>query len=124
MPLEALLAALYLDAGIDTVRAFVLRRIVEPVTPQLTAAADHGPMVDFKSALQELAQARRLPQPRYMIVRERGPEHSKVFTVEVRVGHEHISQGEGFTKKSAAQKAAREIYHQLLREAGTAPEAV
>jgi hypothetical protein len=64
---------------------------------------------DYKSALNEFAQARRLP-PRYVIVRERGPEHSKTFTVEARVGREWAGQAEGNTKKSATQKAARDVY--------------
>ena len=72
---------------------------------------------NFKSALQELAQARKLPPPRYTQVRERGPDHSKTFTLEVRVGPEWTAQADGRTKKVAAQRAAREIYEQLLRAA-------
>jgi ribonuclease-3 len=64
--------------------------------------------MDFRSALQELTQARKLPPPRYSMVAERGPEHSKTFTIEVRVGR--------FTKKSAAQKAARQVYEQLAAQ--------
>jgi ribonuclease-3 len=55
-----------------------------------------------------------LPQPRYAIVRERGPEHSKTFTVEVRAGKEWTGQAEGRTKKIAAQRAARAVYERLL----------
>ena len=56
---------------------------------------------------------RRFPPPRYVIVRERGPEHSKTFTVEARVGREWVGQAEGNSKKSAAQKAARDVYERL-----------
>jgi ribonuclease-3 len=73
-----------------------------------------APIVDFKSALQELAQARKLPQPRYVIVKERGPEHSKTFTIEARVGRDWIGQAEGLSKKSAAQNAAREVLSKLM----------
>src|SRR5207248_165084 len=73
-------------------------------------------ITNFKSALQELAQSRKLPQPRYTMVRERGPEHSKVFTVEVRVGKDWIGQAEGRTKKIAAQRAARGVYKRLREE--------
>ena len=76
------------------------------------AAYRHG-ITNFKSALQELAQSRKLPQPRYSVVRERGPEHSKTFTVEVRVGKEWSSQAEGGTKKVASQRAARDVYERL-----------
>jgi ribonuclease-3 len=54
-----------------------------------------------------------LPPPRYVIVRERGPEHSKTFTVEVRVGKDAIAQAEGRTKKIASQRAARNMYDKL-----------
>jgi ribonuclease-3 len=85
--------------------------------PELLEGESLGaPIVDFKSALQELAQARRLPQPRYVMVKERGPEHSKTFTIEVRVGSEWTGQAEGLSKKSAAQNAAREVLHRIMQE--------
>ena len=113
--LEALIAALYLDGGIDAARGFVQRFVVAPGVAAAGSSAEQLPraITDFKSALQELAQARRLPPPRYVILRERGPEHSKTFTIEVRVGREWVGQAEGGTKKSAAQKAAREVYERL-----------
>jgi len=120
--LEALIAAIYLDGGMHAAREFV-SRCVAPVE-----TADDGSeggqlqqeLRDYKSALQEFAQARRLPTPRYVIVRERGPEHSKTFTVEARVGREWVGQAEGHTKKSAAQKAARAVYERLI--VGAQPE--
>jgi ribonuclease-3 len=54
-----------------------------------------------------------LPQPRYSIIRERGPEHSKTFTVEVRVGANWTAEAEGRTKKIAAQRAARGVYERM-----------
>ncbi len=119
--LEALIAAIYLDGGMESARDFIKRFVVEPGVSTAGDADESlsGSLTDYKSALQELAQARRLPQPRYVIVRERGPEHSKTFTVEVRVGREWAGQAEGYTKKSAAQKAAREVYERLV--AGTEP---
>lgn len=115
--IEALIAALYLDGGMAAARAFVERFLLpeesnaEKLEEQVSTGA-----VDFRSALQELAQARRLPSPRYTIVSERGPEHSKLFTVEVRVGREWSVQAEGVTKKSAAQQAARGAYEKLQQE--------
>lgn len=113
--LEALIAALYLDGGLNQTRAFVQEHVIADADGALEHLEEGLPeqMVDFKSALQELAQARKLPQPRYSIVKERGPEHSKTFTIEVRVGKDLSSQAEGLTKKSAAQKAAREVYERL-----------
>ena len=61
-------------------------------------------MADYKSALQEMAQALKLPPPRYFIVGEEGPEHSKTFTVEVRVGKDWAGQAQGLRKKRRARK--------------------
>jgi ribonuclease-3 len=113
--LEALIAAVYLDGGMDAARAFVSQFVMAQGNgePELGNGDLPDEVVDFKSALQELAQSRKLPQPRYTIVKERGPEHSKIFTVEVRIGKEITSQADGSTKKSAAQQAARDIYEKL-----------
>ena len=114
--LEALIAAIYLDGGVDAVRAFVAENVLDaPFAGDVAAGTDIQPAItNFKSALQELAQARKLPQPRYTIVREKGPEHSKTFTVEVRVSKEWTGQADGGTKKVAAQRAARGVYERLL----------
>jgi len=71
-------------------------------------------VTDYKSALQETAQSMKLPPPRYVIVKETGPEHAKTFTVEVRIGKEMSSQADGCSKKSAGQKAAQQVLEQLL----------
>ncbi len=106
---EALIAALYLDGGIEPARRFILQHIIGEAEPAVEARlAD-----DYKSALQELAQSLKLPQPRYTIVDEHGPEHAKTFIVEARVGPNWVSRAEGMSKKSAGQKAAQEILRQL-----------
>jgi ribonuclease-3 len=116
--LEAIMAAMYLDGGLETVRAFVRNHVLDaPLSSDEDAGTDIQPAItNFKSALQELAVSRKLPQPRYAIVRERGPEHSKVFTVEARVGKEWTGQADGRTKKIAAQRAARGVYERLLQQ--------
>ena len=112
--LEALIAAMYLEGGIEAARRFVAEHVLE--APEGEEGVGALPDIqDFKSALQELAQSRKLPQPSYAIIRERGPEHSKTFTVEARVGKEWSGKAEGRTKKTAAQKAARQVYEQLLQ---------
>lgn len=113
--LEALLAAMYLDGGIEPVRRFVTAHVLDATFPGDEADdTDILPAItNFKSALQELAQSRKLPQPRYAIVKERGPEHAKTFTVEVRVGKDWTAQAEGRTKKIAAQRAARGVYERM-----------
>jgi ribonuclease-3 len=115
---EALIAALYLDGGMGPVRCFVTEQVFDSpadVEQPLDTAAQ-AEISNFKSALQELAQSRKLPQPRYTIVREKGPEHSKTFTVEVKVGKDWNGQADGATKKVAAQRAARVVYERLLHQ--------
>lgn len=117
--LEAVIAAIYQDGGIDPARTFVRTFVCDPAI----AASDSGedgarPVVDYKSALQELAQARKLPAPRYAIVKELGPEHAKTFTVEVRVGREWTGKAEGLSKKSAAQNAARDVLSRISEHPG------
>ena len=108
---EALIAALYLDAGLDTARAFIETSVLGSFQPPEDEIDDA--VSDHKSSLQEVAQALKLPPPRYVIVNEDGPEHSKTFTVEVRLGKEWVSQAQGMSKKSAGQKAAQQILQQL-----------
>jgi ribonuclease-3 len=110
---EALIAALYLDGGIAPARRFIVQHIIGEAEP----ASDGALAIDYKSALQELAQSMRLPQPRYAIVEEHGPEHAKTFLVEVRVGRDWVSRAEGLSKKSAGQKAAQEVLRQLAESA-------
>lgn len=107
---EAIIAALYLDGGVDAARRFIETSIVGDF--DLPENGGDG-VVDYKSALQEMAQALKLPQPRYVIVDEVGPEHAKTFTVEVRLGREWVSQAQGLSKKSAGQKAAQLVLQQL-----------
>src|SRR5581483_4573092 len=101
--LEAVIAALYLDGGMPAARAFVVQFLIGPSPGEQRLLEQNRTLklLDFKSALQELMQARRLPQPRYNVVREEGPEHAKVFTVEVRAGRDWADQAQGLSKKSA-----------------------
>lgn len=124
--LEALIAAIYLDGGMGPARQFIQRLVVAPGIAEVGMDGEPVPqnLTDYKSALQEFAQARRLPPPRYVIVRERGPEHAKTFTVEARVGREWVGQAEGNTKKSAAQRAARDVYERMQGLGGGRDRAV
>ncbi|HYG98906.1 MAG TPA: ribonuclease III [Terriglobales bacterium] len=118
--LEALLAALYLDSGIERVQKFILEVILEPELKRLDKQGRNGfPVTDYKSALQETAHTMAMPQPSYVLVKEEGPEHNKVFTVEVRLQSvkgaklEYVGAGEGPTKKKAEQDAARQAIEYL-----------
>jgi ribonuclease-3 len=84
-------------------------------------------VADHKSALQERTQSLGMHAPAYGTIAVEGPDHSKTFTVEVRVGDELRAQASGSSKKSASQKAARLLLHQLdelvAAEAKAAPPA-
>jgi len=121
--LEAVIAAIYLDAGPEPARNFVNAHVVDAPASDEAAELDAPTAVaDFKGALRELAPSRGLPEPHYALIRVHGPEHSRFFTVEVRVGKEWTAHAEGRTKKVAAQRAAREMYERLLRENAAGPE--
>ncbi len=120
--LEAVIAALYLDAGIEPAHRFIVECILEPELNHLRElGGGRLPIMDYKSALQEAAHSLGRPQPRYSVVHEQGPEHRKLFTVEVHIGGPNASPGftcraEGNSKKSAEQKAAQQAFERLKSE--------
>jgi len=115
--LEAVLAALYLDGGWPVARDFIVRAIVEPELARMNLETSAIPVMDFKSALQEALQARGGPQPIYALVKQEGPEHKKIFTVEVRLlapeVEQFVGRAQGATKKRAEQDAARQVLEHL-----------
>src|SRR5246500_5082435 len=112
--LEAVLAAIYLDGGLEVARNFVLRNVIAPELERMERGGGSLPVTDFKSALQEAVQSLGLPQPAYVLVEEAGPEHSKTFTVEARLhtkdkNGDFVGRAQGSTKKTAEQDAARQL---------------
>jgi ribonuclease III len=101
---EALIAAIYLDGGLDAARDFILRELGDAIEE---ARRPEYFGRDHKSALQEQLQALGRPLPIYRIAGEIGPDHRKLFHVEVVVGHDILAQGAGRTKKEAEQEAAK-----------------
>ncbi|MGE0815237.1 MAG: ribonuclease III [Vicinamibacterales bacterium] len=102
--LEAVIAAIYLDGGIERARAFIDRAW----RPLLRDVRETGGLDgDPKSALQERLQAAGRSLPAYRIARESGPDHDKRFQVDVVIDGEVVSSGTGRTKKAAEQQAAR-----------------
>ena len=96
---EALIAAIYLDGGIEPARYFVMRFVSE------SSPETHR---DYKTELQEIIQKNPEERVRYVVVDEQGPDHSKTFTVEVRLNSNVIGTGTGHSKKEAEQNASRE----------------
>ncbi|MBD5093842.1 MAG: ribonuclease III [Subdoligranulum sp.] len=98
---EALIAALYLDGGMDAARAFILPFVTGALTD---AAAEE----DYKTRLQEIVQQNPEERLRYVVTDESGPDHNKHFVVEVHLNSNCVGRGEGHSKKLAEQQAARE----------------
>lgn len=101
--LEAVIGALYLEHGMPGVLGFVDR--VFAVALDGVATGQSGR--DYKTLLQEDVQERLKLSPRYRVVAERGPDHEKVFEVEVSIGTEVMARSTGRSKKEAEQSAAR-----------------
>jgi ribonuclease-3 len=124
--LEAVIAALYLDGGLDAARVFIEKHIIEPTLPDLHLAMQggdtfSGAIGDHKSALQEHLQATGAGQPHYVLTDQSGPDHQKRFRVEVRIpdkmgGSRALAESEGNTKKQAQQDAARLAFQRLISE--------
>ncbi|MDP3386254.1 MAG: ribonuclease III [Eubacteriales bacterium] len=103
--LEALIASVYLDGGFENVKALFLPKFIEFIERAATGKIS----LDFKTRFQEVIQ-RDHPNSRirYQVYREEGPDHDKTFYVKLFLDHNMAGNGEGKSKKSAEQEAARE----------------
>jgi ribonuclease-3 len=109
---EALIAGIYLDGGLDAAAAFLLREMKEAID----AGAEPNFSRDYKSMLQERLQAMGHPLPEYRLSGESGPDHRKLFVIEVVVAGEVLGTASGRAKKEAEQDAARQALGALTRE--------
>lgn len=100
---EALVGALYLDAGYESASKFV-RSVIENFIDFKTIT---GTLDNYKSLLLEFAQAHRMEIPTYNVTSEKGPDHDKTFEIEVLVDQKPIAKGKGKSKKEAEQLAAQ-----------------
>jgi ribonuclease-3 len=110
---EALIAAVYLDGGLEAARGFVRRSLVEGA---IAYEAERQGHTDHKSALQEFLQSRGMAPGAYHVIAESGPDHQKTFRVEVRIAGQVSAIGMGRTKKEAEQSAAIAALIQLGAE--------
>jgi ribonuclease III len=108
---EALVGAIYLDAGLPAAREFVKRALLDRA---IEVEGSRLELPDHKSALQEFLQARGLPPARYAVVQEAGPDHRKTFWMRVDVPGLVNATGTGLNKKEAEQSAAAQAL-ELLR---------
>lgn len=113
--LEAVVAAIYLDGGLAAASGFLGRLFQTDV-----AGIDIGDLSfhDYKTSLQESAQSLGLPLPEYRIVDEYGPDHEKVFVIQVFWNGEAFAYGRGPSKREAQRKAAKEALKKLGQPAG------
>lgn len=113
--LEALFGALFLDAGFSQTLS-VIQALFKPFLSRIDLGEG---LKDYKSLLQEYTQERFKTRPRYFLTDESGPAHRKRFRVSLQINGEHMSVGEGKSKKEAEQRAARKTYLCLKEESRT-----
>jgi ribonuclease III len=106
---EAIVAAIYLDRGFAAARRFVERQVLHAIAHGAVATADEN----YKSKLLEYAQSHGLGVPRYLIIKEEGPDHDRTFTVDVLLRNERRGTGSGKNKKDAEQVAASQALNHL-----------
>ena len=107
---EALIAAIYLDSGIESAREFVLPFVIEMLEHE-----DSLSFKDYKTILQEIIQQNPEEKLVYKLVGEKGPDHDKRFVVEVLLNSNVIGKGQGRSKKTAEQMAAKEALELMGR---------
>ena len=100
---EAVIAAVFLDGGIEEAKRYVLSFIPDDLTPEMAHS-----LADYKTALQEIIQQNREEKVEYVLTSESGPDHNKTFEIEVRLNSNVIGRGKGKSKKQAEQNAAKE----------------
>ena len=107
---EAVIAAIYLDGGYEAAKKFVEKQIIAALRKGSVVTSDEN----YKSMLLEYAQSKGLGVPRYMIVKEEGPDHDRTFTVDVMLNDVRRGSGSGKNKKEAEQAAASQALEGLL----------
>ncbi len=106
---EALVGAVYLDGGLKAAQRFVQQHLLSCVDEII----DSDELRNYKSMLLEYAQSTSTSQPVYMVMSESGPDHKKIYTIEVSLNGKILGTGEGRSKKRAEQRAAREALEKL-----------
>jgi ribonuclease-3 len=108
---EAVIGAIYLDQGYPAVVTFLTKHLF----PNIDYIIQNKLFKDFKSSLQEQVQADGLNSPEYEVLEETGPDHSKLFTIGVKISGKVIASGQGHSKQEAQQAAAKASLEKLTR---------
>ncbi|MGE3977435.1 MAG: ribonuclease III [Nitrospira sp.] len=111
---EAIIAAVYLDGGLEASRNFTIEALTDELG-RIDVMQEKPGGDDYKTRFQEWCQKRYDVLPRYVIVRETGPDHQKLFEVEVHVNDRALGIGRGYSKKEAEQEAAQRALEQSER---------
>jgi len=106
---EALIGAIYLDSGMEACTRFVNKFLVEPIVKDGEYLVDEN----YKSQLLEYAQGCKLKAPTYRVVNEEGPQHDRIFTVEVLIEDKTLGVGKGKNKKNSEQHAAKSALKEI-----------
>ena len=99
---EALLGAIYLDGGLKKTKLFILSFIKD----EIELITKHNYIEDYKTLLQEISQKKMKCLPKYILIKEKGPDHKKIFCIEVKLKEKSYGTGFGDSKKEAEQNAA------------------
>ena len=106
---EAVIAAIFLDGGLEPAKNFIIKNLAKPIEN----ATQHIGQKDYKTVLQEILQKNGNVDIEYEIIDERGPDHEKLFTAEVKVEDKVLATGEGKSKKLAEMQAAQKALENL-----------
>jgi len=115
---EAIIGAFFLDSGFREAKRFVLAFLV----PEITKVLENRHEKDYKTLLQEYAQKTYRAYPRYVLSKKTGPDHERVFWMQVEVGGHSFGPGKGQNKKQAEQAAAAIAYESLAESGGSVKE--
>jgi len=107
--MESLICAIYLDGNLEKARKFIIQFVMKDYSKHLKK----GHLADYKSTLQEYTQAEFHATPDYHILKSEGPEHEKIFTIQVSIEEEIYGLGKGSSKKDAQQDAAKHACKKL-----------
>ena len=107
--LESLIAAIYLDGGMEPAKDFILRHVIEEI--EQTVSGEFG--VNFKSQLQQYAQREHSVTPVYHLLDEKGPDHSKCFKIAAQVSKQRFAPAWGKSKKESEQRAAQNAMSEI-----------
>ena len=108
---EAVIAAMYLDGGLEPVKKFIIENLKGPIE----MATKHIGQKDYKTVLQEILQKHGNVEIEYEIIDEKGPDHDKIFYAEVICNRKKLAEGEGKSKKLAEMEAARRAIENMKK---------